>query len=100
MHRANQTPTNSALTGTHLLLGGEKQLWLSVLLKDTISTVVGRIQTHIPMIRPSGHTSTPRPSRHMQIQSAIKGLIKWHKEERSMICLVKGYILTVSQDLH
>ena len=28
-HRANQTPTqttNSALTGTHLLLGGEKQL--------------------------------------------------------------------------
>ena len=49
-----QQPT-TALTGTHLLLGGEKQLWWSVSLKGTSTTVAVGIRTHIPTTRSSEH---------------------------------------------
>ena len=40
-----------------ILLGEEKQLWLSALLKDTSTTVTARIRTHILTTRPSEHKS-------------------------------------------
>ena len=50
-----------------VLLGGEKQWWLSVLLKDTSTTVAARNRTHIILTtRPSGH-GTPLPKVKMKI---------------------------------
>ena len=57
-YRTNQTqqPTLPS-QGTHLLLGGENQLWWSVLLKNISTTVAARIRTHIPTTQPSEHKS-------------------------------------------
>ena len=47
----------TALTGAHLLLGGEKQLWSSVLLKDISTMVAVGIRTHLLTAQPSEHKS-------------------------------------------
>ena len=43
---------NNHLTGTLLLQGGEKQLWSSVLLKDTCTMVAARIGANVLKTQP------------------------------------------------